>query len=538
MKNTIISLQAIALTLLITACAPTLDDIAKWEATGNQEKLIEALEDANPSIGIAAAEALGNLQALPALDPLAACFNSTNDQLVITAVQSIAHLQHPDAITPLTAALRLPQPEAQQIAIQALGDQKATAAIETLCDQLASAPQDQQLMIVTALQKIASPQASPALIAALESNHPTLQTAAARALGHTGGTGTIAALLPLLASSNRTLAQAASDALYQRGQESVQPLIKTLRRKQQKLRNQAILLLEKLDAVPLQGPDSIWFQLANAAKQQLQKIDPTIIADIAQQKSIETLLNGAAHPNEIIRNHAITALEKMEQTSLDEAYARAKEIGDPWFNNRNQWPGAPDWRIDLWAALRSLNPDLPTAPYRSIPNHIRDLESSLTRASALDALRTLDTHTPLPLIAALNQTPFPIAEQAALLLSEQPDPRALQPLIQRIQTELHKNTPLTKSPLNEALQQLNLPEAEPTLRRIRPNTERAIRLFEKQYPEKRVISVERMEPTSPTTERYRIGYTSTGRIKDFTLTFQRTPESQWIIQPSLPAELP
>ena len=61
MKNTIISLQAIALTLLITACAPTLDDIAKWEATGNQEKLIEALEDANPSIGIAAAEALGNL---------------------------------------------------------------------------------------------------------------------------------------------------------------------------------------------------------------------------------------------------------------------------------------------------------------------------------------------------------------------------------------------------------------------------------------------------------------------------------------------
>ena len=61
------SLLAIALTFLVAACAPILADIAKWEATGNQEKLIEALEDANPSIGIAAAEALGNLQALPAL---------------------------------------------------------------------------------------------------------------------------------------------------------------------------------------------------------------------------------------------------------------------------------------------------------------------------------------------------------------------------------------------------------------------------------------------------------------------------------------
>ena len=47
MKNTIISLQAIALTLLITACAPTLDDIAKWEATGNQEKLIEGKKEYN-----------------------------------------------------------------------------------------------------------------------------------------------------------------------------------------------------------------------------------------------------------------------------------------------------------------------------------------------------------------------------------------------------------------------------------------------------------------------------------------------------------
>jgi len=538
MKTTHLSLHIALLSLIITACAPTLDDIAKWEATGNHDKLIEALENKNYSIGIAAAEALGNLQVLPALEPLASCFSSTNNQLVITAVQSIAHLQHPDAITPLTAALRLPQAEAQEIAIQALGDQKATAAVETLCDILPTAPQEKQLLIIATLHKIESPEATPALIAALESGEVDIQIAAARTLGHIGGNGTIPALIPLLASDNQALTKAASDALYQRGQESITPLLKTLRRKQQQLRDKAITLLEKLNAVPTQGPDSIWFQLANTAKQKLEKIDPTVIARIAQQKSIQPLLNGAAHPNSIIRHHAITALEKMEQASLDEAYTRAKENAAPWFNNRNQWAGAPDWRIDLWAALYSLNPNLQNEPYFEIPNHILNLESSLTRAPALDALRALNAHTTLPLIAALNQTPFPLAEQAALLLSEQPDPRALQPLIQRIETELNKGTQLTKSPLNEALQLLHSPEAEPTLRRIRPNTDRAIRLFEKQYPAKRVISAERMQTTSPTIESYRIGYTSTGRVKDFILTFIRSPENEWLIQPTLPTKLP
>ena len=82
-----IALTSIAL-LMLTSCSRTLDDIAKWEATGNHLKLIEALEDSDPSIGIAAAEALGNLQNPEAILPLAACLNQTNELLITTADSS------------------------------------------------------------------------------------------------------------------------------------------------------------------------------------------------------------------------------------------------------------------------------------------------------------------------------------------------------------------------------------------------------------------------------------------------------------------
>ena len=39
-------------------------------------------------------------------------------------------------------------------------------------------------------------------------------------------------------------------------------------------------------------------------------------------------------------------------------------------------------------------------------------------------------------------------------------------------------------------------------------------------------------------EKYRIGYISTGRVQDYTLTFVNTPDDRWIIQPKLPDNLP
>ena len=532
-----IALTSIAL-LMLTSCSRTLDDIAKWEATGNHLKLIEALEDSDPSIGIAAAEALGNLQNPEAILPLAACLNQTNELLITTAIQALVDLEHPDVITPLTAALRLEQPAAQTIAIAALGRMKATGAIPTLGELLPSADAQQKIEIITAFEEIASPDAAPYLIDQLKKGAPALRAASAQALGQTGGIGAVEALIKTLASDNRATTQAALTALINIGKDAVQPLIQALRSESQQIRNQTLTALRKMKAVPTRGADSIWFRLAAAAQQLKEEIEPTLIQRIAVEKWTETLLDAAAHPNEIIRNHAVIALEKMGELALDTALERAEALNLSWFEERNSWPGAPSWRIDLWAAISAFHPDQAQSPHHQIPQLIEKLESPETRAHSIKILQADAPHARLPLIAALNQTPLALAEQAALLLSEPIQPDALQPLIQRVTFELDRNHALVESPLNEALQRFNAPEAEEVLTRIRPNTERALRCFERHFTDARAISAEKIETKSQQQERYRIGYISTGRVQDFTLTFIYSTTGRWIIQPELPNQLP
>ena len=532
-----IALTSIVL-LMLTSCSRTLDDIAKWEATGNHLKLIEALEDSDPSIGIAAAEALGNLQTPEAILPLAACLNQTNELLITTAVQALANIENPDVITPLTAALRLEQPAAQSIAIAALGKMKATGAIPTLAELLSSADAQQKLEIITAFEKIASPAAAPYLIDQINQGAPALQAASAQALGLTGGKGAVEALIKALASDNRTTTQAALTALIKIGKEAVQPLIQALRSESQQIRNQTLTALRKMKEVPTRGADSVWFRLAAAAQQLKEEIEPTLIQRIAFEKWTETLLDAAAHPNEIIRNHAVAALEKMGELALDAALKRAEALNLSWFEERKSWPGAPSWRIDLWAAISALHPTLSQSPHYQIPELIEKLESPETSAHSFKTLQAYAPHASLPLLAALNQTPLALAEQAALLLSEPIQADALQPIIQRVTFELDRKQSLVESPLNEALQRFNAPEAEEVLTRIRPNTDRALRCFERHFTDTRAISAEKIETTSNKQERYRIGYISTGRVQDFTITFIYSTKGRWIIQPELPNQLP
>ena len=538
MKQLIYILLTSITILMLASCSRTLDDISKWESTGNHLKLIEALEDSDPSIGIAAAEALGTLQTPEAILPLAACLNQTNKLLITTAVQALAHLEHPNTITPLTAALRLEQPAAQAIAIEALGAMKATGAIPILGELISSADAQQKMLIITVFEEIASPTAAPYLIDQLKQGAPALQAASAQALGQTGGKGAVEALIKTLASDNRATTQAALTALIKIGKEAVHPLIQALRSESQQIRNQTLTALRKMEAVPTRGADSIWFRLAAAAQQLKEEIEPALIQRIAVEKWTETLLDAAAHPNEIIRNHAVTALEKMGELALDSAFERAADLNLSWFEERNSWPGAPSWRIDLWGAISVLHPTQSQSPNYQIPQLIEKLESPETRANSIQTLQAYAPHARLPLIAALNQTPLALAEQAALLLSEPIQPDALQPLMQRITFELDLNHSLVESPLNEALQRFNAPEAEEVLTRIRPNTERALRCFERHFTNARAISAEKIETKSQQQERYRIGYISTGRVEDFTLTFIYTNIGRWIIQPELPNQLP
>ena len=396
---------------------------------------------------------------------------------------------------------------------------KSTGAIPTLGELLPSANTQQKKLIIAAFEEIASPAASPYLITQLEQGTPALQTASAQALGQTGGEGAVDALIKTLASENRAAAQAAITALIKIGKEAVQPLIQALRSESQQMRNQTLTILRKMKAVPTHGADSIWFRLAAAAQQLKKEIEPSLIQRLAVEKWTETLLDAAAHPNEIIRNHAATALEKMGESALDAAFERADALNESWFKERNNWAGAPNWRIDLWAAISALHPTLPQSPRYQIPDLIEKVKYTQNKYIWMKAALGIMTTDTQPKLAM-----------------EECD--ALQPLMQRVVFELDRNQALVDSPLNEALQRFDAPEAEEVLSRIRPNTERALRCFERHFTDTRAISAEKIETPNQQQERYRIGYISTGRVEDFTLTFVYSSTGRWIIQPELPNQLP
>ena len=538
MKKFIQNFLLILAVLLFSSCSRTLDDITKWEISGNYLKLVDALEDKDVSIGIAAAEALRNLKNVETILPLAACLNHTNDILIITAVEALASIEDPNTITPLTAALRLDQKEAQSIAIEALGTMKATGAISTMGQVLPTVDVNQKLLIIRAFEAIESEEAIPFLIKLTEDAEITVQEESLHALGEIGGNGIVDILIKSLASDNHKVTKAAADALIKRGKESINPLIQELQSSSERTRNQSIVILKKLKSAPTSGPNSIWFKLATAAQQLRKDNDPKIIGQIALEKWVETLLDVTAHSNQIMRNLAVAALEEIGEPAVQASLKRADILGNSWYNDRNQWAGAPDWRIDLWAAAHSLQPNLFDSPCYEVPNLIKQLNSEEEAKMAAQTLKATIQYSYFPLIAALNQTPIVIAEQAALILSDPVETKALKPLMKRVKDELDQKQVLVNSPLNEALQRFQSPEAEPLLEKIRPNTNRALRCFERHFIDTRAISAEKITSKNIRQEKYRIGYISTGRVQDYTLTFVNTPDDRWIIQPELPDNLP
>ena len=97
------TLLALVATLGLVGCSRTIDDIAKWKAKGNIEKLIQALEDPKVEVRQAAAVALGELKAEPAVDALAVLFSDPEERVTLAAVDALAAIGTDSTTTPLIA---------------------------------------------------------------------------------------------------------------------------------------------------------------------------------------------------------------------------------------------------------------------------------------------------------------------------------------------------------------------------------------------------------------------------------------------------
>ncbi|MDF7826150.1 HEAT repeat domain-containing protein [Pontiellaceae bacterium B12227] len=591
-------LAAVAM-LGLTGCSRTIDDVAKWKTSGNIEKLIKALADPKIEVRLAATEALGELKAEPAVNALAALYNDSEETIILASVESLAQIGTPSIVTPMTAALKLDYPQARLTAAGTLGELKAVGAVSQLVEALDDAEADVQLAAALSLGQIGDESGSEGLVGKLSDSSTKLRKTCAESLGQTGGETAAKGLIPALADENDGVGKAAKAALINIGDASIPFALEALKNDETKIRAGAIAVLRGLKTIPETGTNMIWYQLARASVDSKPGIDKGVVMTLASldDSAFDTLLEAAAHNVRDFREHATYALERNGRKALSKALAYAEanagSEAKAWMAKRGSWPGAPSWRIDLWASLASLNPEFnldsataaslemqarpafniivspdfkaereyipmmiallgdTTKPPPEEPDYNaegipvvkkkRDMfRGEANRLLAEEKLAAAEYLATLPLISAIEDEDELIAGNAADILGSQGEKRALNPLMKVVSDKLETGQVLTDSPFYVALQKMDEPAAEPLLLKIRPNPDRAMRVFERQYPGVRPMSAETKDSTGHASQpvTFRLGYIEGARVGELLVTFMVDGSGNWVPTPALPAQLP
>lgn len=594
----LVAVYAMILAMGLTGCSRTVEDVAVWKAKANIQKLIKALTDPKMEVRIAAAEALGELKAEPAVDHLASLYNDPEEEVILTAVEAIAAIGTPSVSTPMIAALSLDYPVARKTAAVTLGHIKSVGAVEPLGKALDDAEAEVQLAAAKSLGQIGEASGSPALVGKLSDSSRELRQACAESLGLTGGDAAAEGLIEALADSDKSVRDTAKDSLVELKETSVPFALQALRHEKDPVRAGAILVLRQLEAIPKSGDDFIWYLLARESIKPDETIDENVIKLLFKQgdAAIDVLLLAAAHTVPTFRGYAALTLEQFGESALEKALdaadTRATATAAAWFSSRGSWPGAPSWRIDLWAAVAALNPDfnldaakktslemqgrpaftvvvMPqfkaerayvplmisllgdrTAPPPEEPDYDadgipvvkkkRDMFRGEANQQTCKEKLAASVHTStFPLLAAIEDEDELIAGHAAAILGDAKDMRALDPLMNVVGEKLNAGKKLTHSPFYIALQKLEAPEAEPLLQKIRPNADRAMYVFARKYPDTRPMSAETKDTYTSDTDpiEFRIGYIDNGRVAEFTYSFAIDQKGVWLPSPALPEKL-
>ena len=594
-RRPLIPFAALALILILglTGCSRTAEDVAKWKAKGNVSELIKALADPKLEVRQAAAAALGELKAEPGVDALAALYNDPEQAVVDTAVQALAAIGSPSVTTPMIAALKLDNTETRITAARTLGALKAAGAVEPLAEVLDDSEESVRLAAAEALGQIGEEAASAALVKKLTDGSDELRTVCATALGRTGGAVAAEGLIGALADSNGEVREAAKASLITLGKPIEPFALKALRSEKEPIRKTSIEILRALKAIPLTGPDAVWYTLAKVSVDGSAAIDDAVVDQLSRRmEQADTLIAACAHPVPDFREHAFRALENMGEPvtarAMDAVETLAGMTGRRWFAGRIKWAGGTSWRNDLWGALTALNPDFrldpavvssfemqgrpafntlvspnfrPTREYipllisllgdrtqpppeqpdydaqgMPIVKRKRDLfRGEANQQTALDQLEAAGATAVLPLITALDAPDELVAGHAAELLGKRAEARALEPLKRILAAKLENGERLSHSPFYDALQKLDAPSAEPLLLRVRPNSERAMRVFNRKFTAYRAISAETkdVEDSSEEPITFMLGYIDRGRVAKMPVTFVKGPDGNWHPDPPL-----
>lgn len=391
--------------------------------------LLQALrEERSWRVRVAAAHALGSLQAASAALDLAEALRQAPDEITRRAFRdALIELGEP-AVSAVTDLLGDPAEGVRRAAASALGRIGSPAALpalmRTLNPRYEGAPRVRQ-QAAQALGEIRSPEAVPALLEALASDpHGTVRLVAVGALGRIGDPRAAPALLDALKGEDfllRAEAALALGRLQGRERESLQALLDRLAGEENGLVRSALALglgeTRRPEAVPalvdlLQGPEP----------ESVRRSAAWGLAQIATPEAEKALEWALASPQGEVRQAAAFALGAAGNPAAAPILRRTA-LDDP----------DPEDRARAAQLLGSLGSAAAVEPLTQL---LRDDRYPSVRRVAAQALASLGQRAAVPaLLEALIDDPdLTVRAAAAEALGVLGDPRAIPVLTEALAT--------------------------------------------------------------------------------------------------------
>ncbi|MDF7826187.1 HEAT repeat domain-containing protein [Pontiellaceae bacterium B12227] len=551
--------SVLCLVLSLTGCSQKTksEAIQDWKLKGNTEKIIQQLADPQQAICLEAIDALVELQAKDAIEPLGALFANPDLIRVHAAADAIAEIGGPEIEPLMLEAITLDTVPARITGATALGSFKSAEAVNALIIALDDYKYEKiVLAAIKSLGQTGDPKAVDPLCKKLHERSYGIREACVEALSRIGSEGALKGIASRLGDVNETIRTAATSALQAAGKPAVPFAQEALREENHLARANAIKVLDGIGAVPASGSNLVWYHLAKFTVEESSEVDPAgaVVFDSIEDR-LPGLLEGLVHRTPAVREYAFIALENMGETAVDAVQETAEEKAAPealgWLGKRSEWCGAPDWRLDLWGAATALNPrfynnqayvDLLAKggleaekvmsaeqfkPLREIipfllfqladvesDDDAREQQAERCRAQAKEHLIDAGHKAAFPLIAALSGDNHSIAVQSARILNTMGGARVERLVVDEYVKQLGvgeeqlpdeqaagegtvaKRNPfeeLSGTPLHNALFELDFPALDPMRKKIRPSAAQAIQEFKAKHPDVTVISLPQNE---------------------------------------------
>ena len=158
----------------------------KKNQLGNVRFLIKSLRNQNPEVRIDAAKALGNMQAIEAVEPLITALEDPDVKVRMTVAEVLGKLQDGRAVEPLITALQDPKSSIKFHAAEALGKLHDSRAVEPLISALQDPEDVVRFTTALALGELHDSRAVEPLIIAASDKDQIVRNWAIRALGEIG----------------------------------------------------------------------------------------------------------------------------------------------------------------------------------------------------------------------------------------------------------------------------------------------------------------------------------------------------------------